>query len=222
MSDDLIEYGDWGTRFFAFAVTEERVLAGVNAMAGQQINVGPMGVGPGRVAKVTATGEIGTATGRRTSVDPVQFDVRIPVSLQFELDLGVDVHRFNADIDIPIRLTARARGDLAIVVEVEPPASRDIGVNLKAQGLRATVTQHAANVEGELRRFIAKYVGREIVKPKIENARIIDVAAAINGAAGGVMPKGSHRGADASDALAEEIRDNSEELFPDEVGETGS
>jgi hypothetical protein len=224
MSDDLIEYGDWGARFFEFAVTEERVLGGVNAMAGQQIEVGPMGVGPGRVAKVTARGEIGTATGHRTSVDPVRFDVRIPVSLQFNLDLGVDVHRFTADIVIPIRLTARAREDLAIVVEVEPPRSDQIGVKLKAQGLRATLTQHAANVEGELRRFIAKYVGREVLKPKIENARIVDVAAAINRAAGSVVPKASDRGADASGALAEEIRENSEDLFPDEIAgaETGS
>ena len=52
MSDDLIGYGDWGALFFETAVTEERILAGVNAMAGRQINVGPLGVGPGRVAKV--------------------------------------------------------------------------------------------------------------------------------------------------------------------------
>jgi hypothetical protein len=218
MSDELIDYGDWGNRFFAFAVTEERVLAGVNAMAGQQIDVGPMGVGPGRMAKVTARGEIGTATGHRTSVNPVQFDVRIPVSLQFKLDLGVDVHRFNADIDIPIRLTARAREDLAIVVDVEPPTKDQIDVDLHAQGLRATLTQHAANVEGELRRFIAKYVAREVLKPKIENARIVDVAAAINRAAGSVVPKASsQQGADASGALAEELLEKSGDFLPAET-----
>jgi hypothetical protein len=224
VSDDLIEYGEWGDRFFAFAVTEERVLAGVNAMAGQQIDVGPLGVGPGRVAKVTARGEIGTATGHRTSTDPVQFEVRIPVALQFKLDLGVDVHRFDAEIEIPIRLTARARNDLAIVIEVEAPASSEIGVKLKAQGLRATFTQYAANVEGELRRFIAKFVSREIAKPKVQEARIVDVASAINRAAGGVVPKAAdpELGAAASGALADELLEKTDDLFSDVVTEAES
>ena len=186
----MIDYGEWGARFFATAVTEERVLAGVNAMAGQQINVGPFGVGPGRVAKVTATGEIGTATGQRTSTDPVHFDIRLPVTLQFEVNLGVDVHRFNADVEVPLRMTARARGDLAIVIDIDPPTKEDVKVALKAQGLRATVTQHAANVDGELRRFIAKYVTRELEKPKIAPARVVDIAAAIDRGARSVVPDG--------------------------------
>ncbi|MFL6089140.1 MAG: hypothetical protein ACJ71Z_03260 [Aeromicrobium sp.] len=189
MNDDVIEYGDWGARFFEFAVTEERVLSGVNAVAGQPIEFGPMGVGPGRVAKVSASGRIGTATGQRVSTDPVQFDVRIPVALQFELNLGLDVHRFDADIEIPLKLTARARDDLAIVIDIDAPSSRDIQIFLKAKGLRATVTQYAVNVEGELRRFIAKYVSREISKPTVEAARVVDVAAAIHRAAGSVVPK---------------------------------
>jgi hypothetical protein len=214
VTDELIEYRDWGARFFELAVTEERVLAGVNAMAGQAIDVGPMGVGPGRVAKVTAKGQIGTATGRRVSTDPVRYEARLPVTIHFKLDLGVDVHRFDADIEIPLRLTARARDDLAIVIEIEPPRSSDITVDLKAHGLRASLTQRAANVEGELRRFVAKYVGREIGKPKVQAARVIDVATAINRAAGSVVPKANdpERGADASQALAEELRE-ADDLF---------
>ena len=191
MSDDVIDYGEWGMRFFEAAVTEERVLAGVNAMAGQQIDVGPFGVGPGRVAKVTATGEIGTATGQRTSTNPVHFDVRLPVTLEFKLDLGVDVHRFNAEVDVPLRMTARARGDLAIVIDIDPPSTEDVVVALKAQGLRATLTQYAANVDGELRRFIAKYVSRELEKPKIAAARVIDIRAAIDRGARSVVPNGN-------------------------------
>jgi hypothetical protein len=190
VSDDEIDYGEWGMRFFETAVTEERVLAGVNAMAGQQIDVGPFGVGPGRVAKVTATGEIGTATGQRTSTNPVHFDVRLPVTLEFKLDLGVDVHRFNAEVEVPLRMTARARGDLAIVIDIDPPTTEDVVVALKAKGLRATLTQYAANVDGELRRFIAKYVSRELEKPKIAAARVIDIRAAIDRGARSVVPNG--------------------------------
>ena len=190
VSDDLIGYDEWGARFFEAAVTEERVLAGVNAMAGQKIEFGPLGVGPGRVAKVTAIGHIGTASGRRTSLDPVQIDVRLPVTLQFKLDLGVDAHHFDADVEVPLRLVARAREDLAIVIDIEPPTKDDVHVALKAKSLRATFTQYVANVDGELRRFIAKYVGRELEKPAIAAARVIDIGAAIERGAGSVVPRG--------------------------------
>ena len=192
VSDELIGYGEWGERFFEAAVTEERVLAGVNAMAGQQINFGPLGVGPGRIAKVTAVGEIGMATGQRTSTDPVQIRVELPVTLHFKLDLGVDVHHFDAEVTVPLLLSARARDDLAIVIDVEPPTKDDVSVELKAKGLRATVVQYAGNVDGELRRFIAKYVGRELEKPAILAARVIDIGAAIERGAGGVIPRGDN------------------------------
>jgi len=193
VNDELIDYGEWGMRFFEAAVTEERVLAGVNAMAGQKIEFGPLGVGPGRVAKVTAVGHIGTASGGRTLLDPVRIDVRLPVTLQFKLDLGVDVHHFDADVEVPLRLSARARHDLAIVIHIDPPTKDDITVALRAKGLRATVTQYAANVDGELRRFIAKYVGRELEKPAIVAARVIDIRAAIERGARSVVPGGEER-----------------------------
>jgi hypothetical protein len=188
LTDGLIGYGDWGALFFETAVTEERILAGVNAMAGRPINVGPIGVGPGRVAKVMAKGEIGTATGHRISTNPVAFDVRLPVLLNFSLDLSVDVHKFVATVEIPLRLTAQSRDDLAIVIDVKPPAADEIQIVLKAKSLRATLTQYAAGIEGELQRFIAKYVAREIASPGVENARTINVAAALNRAAGGIVP----------------------------------
>ena len=50
---DQIEYREWG-EFFRTAVTAERVLGGINVLAGRLIDVGPMGVGPGRLVKVTA------------------------------------------------------------------------------------------------------------------------------------------------------------------------
>jgi len=187
-TDDLIGYGDWGALFFQTAVTEERILSGVNAMAGRQINVGPLGVGPGRVAKVMAKGEIGTATGHRISTDPVAFDVRLPVTLNFSLDLSVDVQKFVAVVEIPLRLTARARDDLAIVIDVRPPAADEVKIALKAKSLRATLTQYAAGIEGELQRFIAKYVAREINSPGVVAARTVNVGAALNKAAGGIVP----------------------------------
>lgn len=212
-----IGYAEWGVGFFTTAVTSERVLAGINVLAGQQIDVGPMGVGPGRIVKVRATGCIGTAVGERTGSDPVTFQVSLPVSLEFTIDLGMDKHRFTADMSVPLVLTARARQDLAIVLDVTPPTPQQVVVRLKAQGLRASITQHAANVEGELKRFVSKYVAREIDKPYVVKARIIDVSGAIDRAIATLGPKPPKAARVASDfdaALEAEIRQR-EALFTD-------
>lgn len=189
MDPELIDYGTWGVEFFNRAVTSERVLRGVNVLSGRVIDVGPMGVGPGRLAKVTAQGRIGTATGRRVSDDPVAFRVTLPVPLEFVVDLGMDKQRFDAEVELPLLITARARADLAVVLDITPPTAQELEVRLQAHGLRAQLTQAAAGVEGELRRFVARYVARELTKPYVVEATTIDVAAAVEHAAARVGPR---------------------------------
>lgn len=186
---ERVPYGEWGELFFAHAVTLERVLDGVNVLAGRPIDVGPLGVGPGRIAKVTAKGAIGTATGQRSGRVPVRFDISLPVAIEFTIELGLDRHRFDAKVEVPLVVTAHGRNDLSIAIEVTPPHARDITVDLVAQGLRASVVRRAAGVDAELKRFIAKYVAREIDKPHVASARVIDVRTAIDRAAGGIVSK---------------------------------
>ena len=219
MSDEPtgVSYAEWGERFFAQAVTVERVLAGVNVLAGQPIDVGPMGVGPGRIVKVSASGAIGTASGEQVGSEPVRFAFRLPVSLKFTIDLGMDKHRFDAEIQVPLTLTARAREDLAILLDITPPTPNQVVVGLKAHGLRASITQHAANVEGELKRFVSTYVTRELDKPYVVAARTIDVSGAIDKAMatlGPRQPEPDVVAADFDEALEAEIL-QSEQLFID-------
>lgn len=179
MTDGVIDYRTWGVEFFHRAVTVDRVLRGVNVLSGRPIDVGPMGVGPGRLVKVTAKGEIGTATGERIADEPVSFHVTLPVPLELVVDLGMDKHRFDVRIELPLVLAAHARDDLTIVIDITPPRAAQVKVDLQAQGLRAQLMQMAAGVDGELKRFVAKYVSREIAKPYVRDATVIDVGAAI-------------------------------------------
>jgi hypothetical protein len=183
VDEELIDYRTWGVEFFARAVTVERVLDGVNVLSGRPIDVGPMGVGPGRLVKVTARGTIGRATGERISDEPVSFVVRLPVPLELVIDLGMDKHRFDAEIEVPLVIAARARTDLAIVLDITPPTPSQVDVRLQAAGLRAQLVQVVAGVEGELKRFVAKYVKKELGKPYLVAATTIDVAAAVERAA---------------------------------------
>ena len=112
---------------------------------------------------------------------------------------------------------ARARGDLAIVLDVRPPAREDVRVDLRARGLRASLTSRAADVEGQLRRFVARYVAREIEKPYVLAARTIDVAGVIDRALTTLGPRRPDPDAvvaELDEALAEEIS-AADELFAD-------
>ena len=92
-----------------------------------------MGVGPGRIAKVRAYGEIGAATATREAGDQIGYRVELPVSLTFEVDLQVETHRFEAELLVPLTLTAVARPGVHIFIEATPPRTEEVQVELQAR-----------------------------------------------------------------------------------------
>ena len=210
---DYISYEEFGAQFFVRAVTEKRILGGVNTLAGQPINVGPMGVGPGRIAKVTAKGAIGEATATPIPGETVSYRVVLPVRLTFDVNLQVDAHRFHADLEVPLTLVARAASPLKVVIDVVPPLPDHVTVKLRAEGIRASMLNKVVGIDGELQRFVARYVEREVTKPAVAAARVIDVARAMDGAWTSISPKGSSKSQvteDLETALEQEILENQE------------
>ena len=207
---EFVSYHQWGADFFAEAVSGGRILGAVNSIAGQPIDFGPIGVGPGKIAKVRAYGAIGSATAERVDTDDITYRVELPVDLTFELNLQVETHTFHADLLVPLTLTARALDGVRVYIDVTPPHSSDVQVQVQAEGIRASIMQRVANIEGELRRFVARYVAREVSKPHIEAARMIDVAAAIDRAWATISPEPTKRAVtdDLNEALESEIREN--------------
>jgi len=212
---EFVSYEQWGLDFFAEAVSEDRILGAVNNIAGQPIDFGPIGVGPGKIAKVRAFGEIGSATAKRIDGAEITYRVELPVQLTFELNLQVETHVFHAQLLVPLTLTARAVEGVRIFVTIDPPRPSDIDVQVTAEGIRASIMQRIANVEGELRRFVAKYVARETGKPHVEDARLIDVSKAIDRAWGSIAPKRSDQRItdDLNEALESEIRENEDSFL---------
>ena len=211
--DDVafVSYRDFGEQFFARVVTQERVVGAVDVLAGQPIAFGPKGVGPGRLVKVTGDGAIGAASSQAV-FDPehVAYRVELPVDLRFDLDLGLETHTFEGSLVVPITLTVRAVEGLRVFIDVTPPRPSEVGLRLKAQGLRASVLQRVAGVEGEVKRFVARYVAKEVEKPHIRRARVFDVGEQVDRAWASIVPSGSSRTAetitgDFVEALEEEI-----------------
>lgn len=212
---EYVSYESWGDAFFRTAVTADRVLSGIAALSGQPIDFGPIGAGPGRLAKISARGSIGGATLTRVDDDALGYRVFVPVTLDFEVNLQVETHRFHAELEVPLVLTARALAGLRIFIEVTPPRASEVVAVVRAEGLRASIVQRVANVERELRRFVAKYVAREVEKPEIARARVIDVAASIDKAWASIARTGGNQvTADLNAVLESEIREN-EDTFLD-------
>ncbi|MCW2758272.1 MAG: hypothetical protein JWO46_2018 [Nocardioidaceae bacterium] len=214
MPDERVSYGAWGEQFFASAISEERILGAVDVLAGQPIDVGPIGAGPRKMVKLRAYGAIGAASATRIGdgdpAAPIGFRVLLPVHLSFDVDLQVEVHKFHADLVVPLTLTATALDGVRIFVDVEPPSADEVQVAVRAEGLRASIVKRVANIEGELRRFVARYVSRELAKPHVQDARLIDVGAMIDKAWDSLRPAPAPPSgvvADLTDAVTTEIRE---------------
>lgn len=172
---DYLTYEDFGRRFFEVAVTEDRVGAAFAAFAGDEFEMPPIGQGPGKIAKVSAKVKIQDPQVTRKVGDTITFDIHIPLAIDLLVDLRVDKQRFLVDGDIALTATARAGEPLLVIVEVAKPRPSDITVHVSSKTIRGEVLRIIAGVDGEIRRFIAKYVADEIDTPQSQAAQVIDV-----------------------------------------------
>jgi len=177
------DYASFGARFFDVLVTSERVAAAVNAALGdEQFGIGPMPVGPGKIAKLTVTGEIGKVTARRRGREPLRFRLSIPAEIDLLIDLTGQANRFHGNVLIGLDVTARAALPLALLFEITPPAPEDIKVTLSADGLRASLLRSLAGMDEEVHRYVLQFVTRELESDRVREACRIDVAGAVQGA----------------------------------------
>lgn len=171
----FISYADFGRRFFEAAVTRRRVERATAGLAGREIDFGPKGVGPMGLIKVSATGSVAAPDVERVPGENVGYELVVPVELHMVIEMGPEKFRFAADVRVRLALTARAAEPLRIVIDIEPPGAGNVEVTVRADGVRASVLQLLGGIDGELRRAVAKVVRRELERPELQSARVIDV-----------------------------------------------
>jgi hypothetical protein len=181
--NDHITYGEFGRRLFETVLHERRIEDTVAAVLGDRISLGPIGAGPGRVlAKVTVDGTIGRPVAQAIPGDFVAFLVRLPVQVDFDLDIAVDVHRFHVDMVVPLRLTARAVTPLTIACDVEAPREEELELDIRVDRRSTAVLRRVAGIDAELRRFMLRYVTRELEKEHVQRATRIPLDEVIDAA----------------------------------------
>jgi hypothetical protein len=185
-ADDYMTYEEFGRKFFEIAVTEDRVGGAIAAIAGDAFEMGPMGQGPGKIAKVTAKVSVKDPRVTRELGETITFAIRIPLEIDLVVDLRIDKPRFMVFGEIALRATARAAAPLLLILDFEKPRAPDIAIHVTSKSLRAEVVRIIGGVDAEIRRFIAAHVAGEIDSPASQKAKIIDVADSIDAAWTGI------------------------------------
>lgn len=178
-----ISYEDFGRRLFASVLHEERIEDSVATVLGDRIQVGPFGAGPGRfLAKVSAVGTIGRPRATAIPGPMVAYRVDLPIEVAFDLDLAVDVQTFRASLVVPLTLTARAAAPLTIVWDITPPEDHELSVRVEVDSRRAELVRRLVGIDEELRRFMLRYVSRELRKEHVIRATHIHLGEVIDAA----------------------------------------
>ena len=168
-------YEDFGRDFFEHAVTVERVEKAMANLTGNAVDFGPREAGPAGLATIQAEGSIREPSVTRREGELIEFALMIPIDLDLTVRLAAHDHRFDIQVRAHLKLTARAKQPLHIFIDIPSPTENDIDVEVNAQGLRASVLDVVADIEGELKHQVAKYVAKQIETPDIRRMRDIDV-----------------------------------------------
>lgn len=183
---EYLSYEEFGRKFFEIAVTEERVGDAIGAIAGDEFQVGPIGQGPGKIAKVTAHVKVQHPRVTRQVGEQLTFAIRIPLEINMVVDLLIDRPRFVVFGEIALSAVALAAAPLLLIIDVQKPRPADISIHVTSKSLRAEVLRIVAGVDAEIKRFIAAHVAGEIESPESHKAKVIDVAERLDAAWDGV------------------------------------
>ncbi len=180
---ELMTYAEFGEAFMHQVLHLDRVLESIDRALGDEIRLGPMGAGPGRkIAKLTAQGRFRPSRGRVLPGPLIRYAIEVPVDVSFDLDLPLDSLRFHAEVLIPIGITLKVAEPLTILWDITAPTEEQIQLDLSTEKRRSAVIQKLAGMEGELRRFLVRFVERELGKPHIFRATHIELDQIIAGA----------------------------------------
>lgn len=179
---DRISYEQFGVNFVEAAVTVERIEEAIGETSGDPVDVGPMPAGPGGIATVKATGQVGFPVVHKIEGPTIKFHATLPIDLQLDITVAAVPQRYTGEVEVPLSLSVHTVSPLTLVIDVKPVVARDIKVDLASSGLGAGMLQRVGNVDDEVRKQVAKVVNERIGSDKAQASRVIDVGRMIENA----------------------------------------
>jgi hypothetical protein len=179
----MVSYQDFGAAFVDEAVSLARIEQAVTTVAGDHVDVGPIGVGPGDAASVVAKGAVGACSAKAAAPEPDgtrRFVVSIPVELHLSVKVAGTLHRFEASVVARLHLAARTAVEpLALVIDITPPQVFDMEVIVRSSGMAAKVLGRLGNVDGKIRKEVVGFITERLNAPDAKAATVIDIASHI-------------------------------------------
>jgi hypothetical protein len=174
-----VSYQDFGATLIDEVVTTPRIENAVAEVAGDHVEVGPLGVGPGDAASVVAKGTLGAPIVR--PIDPEadgtrRFVVTIPVELHLSVKVAGTLHRFESSVQVHLHLAGRtAANPLSLVIDITPPDPGDMEVEVRASGVTARVLGRLGNIDAKIRKEVVSFIRARLEAPDARDAMIINI-----------------------------------------------
>jgi hypothetical protein len=182
LGNDHISFDQFGHDFMRQVVTADRVAATIATVVGERIDVGPMAAGPRDAAQASLRGKLAgvdvSAAGE--DGDILRFTAEVRLDCTLAVKAPVFNKRYRGTLTIPLQLDVRTAPPLRLVIDVEPPAPADIGVELESKDRSGRLIQVLGNIDGEVRSQAAAEVARRVEAPEARRHREIDVLAMVD------------------------------------------
>lgn len=179
---DCCDYATFGAQFFDVLVTGDRVAGAIAALASEDFAIGPVPLGPGKLARLTVTGRIGRPTARRRGREPLRFKLTVPADIDLLIEVTGQDNRFHGTVRVTLDVAVRAALPLAVVFDVTPPTTEDVKVTLAADGLRANFLRTVAGMDEEVQRYVTRFLVRELDSPRVRDACRLDLEELVDAA----------------------------------------
>jgi len=163
-------------------VNADRVAATIASVVGERIEVGPMAAGPRDAARASLRGKLASVDVSPAGEDEASLRFSAVVRIDFTLAVKAPIinKRYRGTLTIPLDLDVRTAPPLRLVIDVDPPASQDIGVELASGDRSGRLIQVLGNIDGEVRVQAAAEVARRVEAPEARRHREIDVLAMVD------------------------------------------
>jgi hypothetical protein len=168
--------------FFRSAVPPARVAEIVQRVVGDDVEFGPVDVGPRKLASATAVGERGVVRASRVGDDPSRLRVQVPVDLTVTVHLGFEVAALKAHVTVELNLWIELCEPLSLVVHIAEPSAEDVRLRVEPSGATGRVLHGLGLVEPEINQCVRQYVRATLASPtaqrytRINLEELIEVA----------------------------------------------
>jgi hypothetical protein len=181
-NDNRISFDQFGHNFMREVVTPNRIAATIASLVGEHIEVGPIAAGPKDAAKASMRAHLAGVDVELVGEGENELRFSAVVRLDCTLAVRAPVinKRYRGTLTIPLRLHARTASPVRLVIDAEPPAAADIGVELSAKDRSGRLIQVLGNIDGEVRTRAAEEVARRVEAPEAREHREIDVLAMVD------------------------------------------